>query len=118
MPISDSIHSTRNVPTWRVRCGATIAEVVVSELHQPRGARLTHVGARLLNALDAGAPKSPRTPADALARFDVGYLVETYRQLGHRGVTVHAAIDGMDGYAMVRAAMAQVARNITTHFAS
>ena len=73
---------------------------------------------RLLSALEARAPKSPRTPADALARFDVGYLVETYRQLGQRGVTVHAAIDGLDGYAMVKAAMAQLPDDAGLQFAA
>jgi hypothetical protein len=61
---------------------------------------------RLLAALEARTTKTPTTPAQGLASFDYGYLVETYRQLGHRGVAVKASIDGVDGYALVKAALA------------
>ena len=61
---------------------------------------------RLLAALEARTTKSPRTPAEGLASFDYGYLVETYRQLGQRGVNVKATVDGVDGYALVKTAMA------------
>jgi hypothetical protein len=68
------------------------------------GARAT----ALLRALQSRVPKgAPVTRADTLALFDTGYLVETYRQLGDRGVAVKAEIAGLDGYAMVKAAMAQ-----------
>lgn len=66
------------------------------------GARAT----ALLRALRARAPKAaPSSAVEALAVFDVGYLVETYRQLGDRGVAVKADIAGIDGYALVRQAL-------------
>ena len=73
---------------------------------------------RLIQALEARATKSPRTKAEALAVFDVGYLLETYKQLGERGVKVHAAIDGVDGYAMVKTAMAQLPSDAGLQFAA
>ena len=62
------------------------------------------IATRLLSALEARTTKTPTTPAEGLASFDYGYLVETYRQLGQRGVSVKATIDGVDGYALVKAA--------------
>jgi hypothetical protein len=72
----------------------------------------------LLAAVEARAPKVPRTKAEALALFDAGYLVETYRQLGGRGVAMRAPIEGKDGYAMVRAAMAQLPDDPGLQFAA
>lgn len=72
----------------------------------------------LLAAVEARAPKTPRTTAEALALFDAGYLVETYRQLGGRGVAMRAPIEGKDGYAMVRAAMAQLPDDPGLQFAA
>ena len=74
---------------------------------------------RLLRALQARAPKSaPATQAEALALFDAGYLVETYRQLGDRGVAVKAEISGIDGYEMVKTAMALHPGNAGMEFAA
>jgi hypothetical protein len=74
---------------------------------------------RLLRALQARAPKSaPVTQAEALALFDAGYLVETYRQLGDRGVAVKAEITGIDGYQMVKTAMASHPGNAGMEFAA
>jgi hypothetical protein len=73
---------------------------------------------RLLGALEARTRKTPRTPAEALNSFDYGYLVETYRQLGQRGVTVKASIDGVDGYALVKTAMAQLPNDAGVQFAA
>ncbi len=73
---------------------------------------------QLLHALQARAPKAPRTPAEALALFDAGYLVETYRQLGSHGKPVASDIESIDGYAMVKAAMAQVPGNASMEFAA
>ena len=72
----------------------------------------------LLRALEARTSKAPHTKAEALSLFDVGYLVETFRQLGTRGVTVNAAIDGVDGYAMVKTAMAQLPDDPGLQFAA
>ncbi|MGV3520205.1 hypothetical protein [Luteitalea sp.] len=72
----------------------------------------------LLAAVEARAPKVPRTKAEALALFDAGYLVETYRQLGGRGVAMRAPIEGKDGYAMVRAAMVQLPDDPGLQFAA
>jgi hypothetical protein len=73
---------------------------------------------RLLAALEARTTRTPRTAAEGLASFDYGYLVETYRQLGQRGVTVKATIDGVDGYALVKAAMAQMPNDAGLQFAA
>lgn len=73
---------------------------------------------RLLAALEARTSKTPHTPAQGLASFDYGYLVETYRQLGQRGVNVKASIDGVDGYALVRSAMAQMPNDAGLQFAA
>ena len=76
------------------------------------------IATRLLSALEARTTKAPKTPAEGLASFDYGYLVETYRQLGQRGVTVKATIDGVDGYALVKAAMAQMPNDAGIQFAA
>lgn len=73
---------------------------------------------RLLTALEARATSAPRTPAEGLAAFDYGYLVETYRQLGQRGVAVKATIDSVDGYARVKAALAQMPDDAGLQFAA
>jgi hypothetical protein len=79
------------------------------------GARAT----ALLRALQARAPKgAPANRGEALALFDAGYLVETYRQLGDRGVAVKAEISGIDGYAMVKTALAQQPDDPTMQFAA
>jgi hypothetical protein len=79
------------------------------------GARAT----ALLRALQARAPKAaPADRAQALALFDVGYLVETYRQLGDRGIAVKAEIAGIDGYDMVKTALAQQPGDPTMEFAA
>ena len=72
----------------------------------------------LLAAVEARAPKVARTKAEALALFDAGYLVETYRQLGDRGVSMKVSIAGKDGYAMVSAALAQLPDDAGVHFAA
>jgi hypothetical protein len=73
---------------------------------------------RLLAALEARAKTAPRTPAEGLTSFDYGYLVETYRQLGQRGVAVKATIDNVDGYALVRAALVQMPNDAGLQFAA
>ena len=73
---------------------------------------------RLLQALEARTTKAPRTPAEGLMGFDYGYLVETYRQLGQRGVTVKATVDNVDGYALVKAALAQMPDDAGLQFAA
>ncbi|AMY12232.1 hypothetical protein LuPra_05505 [Luteitalea pratensis] len=76
------------------------------------------IATRLLSALEARTTKMPKTPAEGLASFDYGYLVETYRQLGQRGVAVKATIDGVDGYALVKAALAQMPNDAGIQFAA
>ena len=79
------------------------------------GARAT----ALLRAWLARAPKAaPANRAEALALFDAGYLVETYRQLGDRGMAVKAEISGVDGYAMVKTALEQQPDDPTMEFAA
>ena len=73
---------------------------------------------RLLGALEARTTKSPKNAAEGLASFDYGYLVETYRQLGKRGVNVKATVDNVDGYAFVQAAMAQMPNDAGLQFAA
>lgn len=76
------------------------------------------ISTRLLAALQARAVLAPKTRTEALASFDYGYLVETYRQLGHRGVAVKATIDGVDGYAYVTSAMTQMPGDAGLQFAA
>ncbi len=78
----------------------------------------TALATRLIGALQARATRTPRTRDEALAFFDAGYLVETYRQLGQRGVNVKASIDGIDGYAMVKLAMTQLPGDAGIQFAA
>jgi hypothetical protein len=73
---------------------------------------------RLLAALEARTTQTPKTPAEGLASFDYGYLVETYRQLGQRGVTVKATVDSVDGYALVKTALAQMPDDAGLQFAA
>ena len=61
-------------------------------------------GYALLSALEARAKAS--TPDAALSMFDLGYLVETYRQADRIfGNGVLPSVDGIDGYALVQKAM-------------
>jgi hypothetical protein len=72
----------------------------------------------LLAALEARTTKTPKTPAEGLASFDYGYLVETYRQLGQRGVAVKATVDTVDGYSFVKTALAQMPDDAGLQFAA
>jgi hypothetical protein len=64
------------------------------------------LGASLLEALQERVRTAPSKTA-ALARFDLGYLVETYRQgaMAFKGGTL-PAVDAIDGYQMVLDALA------------
>ena len=73
---------------------------------------------RLLAALEARTTKAPKSRAEGLASFDYGYLVETYRQLGQRGVAVKATIDTVDGYALVKTALAKMPDDAGLQFAA
>lgn len=72
----------------------------------------------LLQALRARTSKSPATRADAMALFDVGYLVETYRQLGAHERALATAAGGLDGYNLVTAALRVVQDDPALHFAA
>lgn len=73
---------------------------------------------RLLAALEDRVTEAPRTPAEGLASFDYGYLVETYRQLGERGVAAMATVSRVDGYALVKAAVALMPQDAGLQFAA
>ena len=71
-------------------------------------ARDTSVAAELLSRLkarleDAGVKSNKK---NALALFDYGYLIESYKQAGDRSQGVRLA-GGVDGYAMIVKAIAQ-----------
>lgn len=72
----------------------------------------------LLAAVKAGTTKSPKTRTDALALFDLGYLVETYRQLGAHKGALAAAHPGLDGYVLVSAALRVLADDPAMHLAA
>ena len=76
------------------------------------------LASRLLRAIEARAPKHPASASEALALFDAGYLIETFRQLGAHGRAPANAIEGKDGYAMVRAAMAARPDDASMQFAA
>ena len=72
----------------------------------------------LLQALRDRAAKSPASRAEALTLFDVGYLVETYRQLGTQKRGLSMAAGDIDGYTMVTTAMKVVKDDPSLHFAA
>jgi hypothetical protein len=57
--------------------------------------------------LDAVAARAKAPNASALARFDWGYMVETYRQARFMTADRLPALDGIDGYKLVLAALDQ-----------
>lgn len=73
---------------------------------------------RLLQALRERASKAPATRDEAIALFDVGYLVETYRQLGVHKRALAIAAGDLDGYTLVAAAMRVVNDDPALHFAA
>lgn len=73
---------------------------------------------QLLQALRARASKTPATRAEAIALFDVGYLVETYRQLGAHKQALAGAAGALDGYNLVTAALRVVKDDPALHFAA
>jgi hypothetical protein len=74
--------------------------------------RDTRLMAELLDALEKRSAASGGR--DALALFDAGYLVETYRQ----GTHMHRHTPSIDGYAMVRQAIALSGSNPDMEFAA
>jgi hypothetical protein len=73
---------------------------------------------RLLQALRARTSKAPPTRAEAIALFDVGYLVEAYRQLGAHKRALATAAGELDGYNLVTAALRVVQDDPALHFAA
>lgn len=73
---------------------------------------------QLLQALRARTSKTPVTRAEAIALFDVGYLVETYRQLGAHKRALTTAAGELDGYDLVTAALRIVQDDPAIHFAA
>ncbi len=61
---------------------------------------------RLFSALRARASSKGAAPADALARFDLGYAVEAFRQTQHTDRGVRSKAPAEDGYALVKQALA------------
>jgi len=76
----------------------TLRRATIYARQDPQAAKelLTRLQARAANSGAAGHP-------DALAWFDLGYLVETYQQWMGRGEPNPAA--GLDGYALVKKAI-------------
>lgn len=60
---------------------------------------------RLLLAVHGRASVTPQSAREASAVFDVGYLIETYRQLGTFEPVLQGVGSDLDGYALVTAAM-------------
>jgi hypothetical protein len=60
----------------------------------------------LFAALRGRVSSKGATPADALARFDLGYAVEAFRQAQHTDRGVRAKMPAEDGYALVKQALA------------
>ncbi|MBA2355625.1 MAG: hypothetical protein H0V80_13275, partial [Acidobacteria bacterium] len=60
---------------------------------------------RLLAAVRARATKAAATPDEGLRLFDVGYLIETYRQIEGHSPTLAGVRSNTDGYALVRRAL-------------
>lgn len=73
---------------------------------------------RLVQALRARTTQAPTTRAEAVALFDVGYLVETYRQLGAHKRPLATAVGDLDGYTLVAAALRVVQDDPALHFAA
>lgn len=83
------------------------------------------LGGELLKKLEARAKENPK---DALAAFDYGYLVETYKQanwlLGHTNwlknshATEMAAPENVEGYALVERAIAMRGGDAAMEFAA
>lgn len=73
---------------------------------------------RLLQALRARTSSSPATRAEARALFDVGYLVETYRQLSRLKPGLAAAAGHLDGYNLLTGVMRVVKDDPALHFAA
>lgn len=63
------------------------------------------LGERLLAAVRARATTTPTTPAEGLALFDLGYLIETYRQIQDHEPALQGVAGQTDGYALVRRAL-------------
>ena len=73
---------------------------------------------RLLAALQERAASARAGRDAALARFDVGYLVETYRQLSGPERPFARVIGSLDGYAMASEALRVVQDDPAMHFAA
>jgi len=74
---------------------------------------------RLFAALRARVSKSGAGPSDALARFDLGYAVEAFRQTTHMGGTVRsAAAPAEDGYALITQTLAVRGRDPAMEYAA
>ncbi len=70
--------------------------------------RDTAVARTLLDTMLARVKTAARggsTTEAALATFDAGYLIETYRQTAYKTPANGTLVAGLDGYAMVRAAI-------------
>src|SRR5690606_37880101 len=72
---------------------------------------------RLLAALQERAATARPGRDAAIARFDVGYLVETYRQLSGPDRPLAHVIGSLDGYAMTTEALRVVQDDPAMHFA-
>lgn len=76
------------------------------------------LGDRLLKAVRARAASAPGTKPEALALFDAGYLIETYRQMSHRTPALVRLAGDTDGYSLVITAMTQHADDPAMQFAA
>ena len=73
---------------------ATVYAGYVANDHQIAGRLLQRIEARVRDAEKSGKP-------DALALFDLGYLLETYKQTAHRENSIASLTQGRDGYALI-----------------
>lgn len=60
----------------------------------------------LLDTLLARAKATTKPPESTLAEFDLGYLIETYKQIAPMAPELGRMAAGLDGYALVTASLA------------
>jgi hypothetical protein len=112
----DARYDLRNLVADTTRLLTPDAPVLVRMENLRRAAIYASRDARLMaGLLDALTSRSEAAGGrDALAVFDAGYLIETYRQ----GTHLHRQTPGADGYAMVRRAIAMQGPSPDMEFAA
>ncbi len=77
---------------------ATVYASYVAKDNEIASRLLQRIEARMHDAEKSGKP-------DALALFDLGYLLETYKQTGHRENSIASLSQGRDGYELMAKAI-------------